>query len=407
MVLKRKNKVPKRLKKGMRGGIKIFGYELEFHNSVEKTDLAEDDSIMTLINEWTKFIKDLAEYYFTLPKSDCKSDDSTECENISKEEFDESLKRFLGNIEIIKAGKENALREKQKKKDVSCSTQNSNKQITISSIIVNFDMQFFKILNKVNSDIDKTDPGSKPYNTMMGLVRNLPKIKDSLNKLTAIKIQNLDQRYKVILEILGSVCSGFTAPFCTGAAKLLGPEVSTLYSKLKENSNKKDSITICDMILIGFIKDVLPIMISKLNNINEFEDAYIELILINNDKVLGLKEIEVPIKKEAVVVPSPVVGVPLPGGGKKSSKFVHKEIQGRLMKIYRKPNDKKDYVKHKGVLISIKEYKEHMKQRAAITKKLILGKERCIYKVQGSNKEHVKYKGSLIPVADYKKLMKV
>jgi hypothetical protein len=385
MVLKRKNKVPKRLKKGMRGGIKIFGYELEFHNSVEKTDL-KDESIMTLINEWTTFIKDLAAYYFTLPESYCKSDNSTECENISKEEFDESLTRFLGNIEIIKAGKENAL--KQKKIDVSCSIQESTHQQAIKEVIMNFDTQFEVILNKVNSDIDKTDPGSIPYNTMMRLVSKLPKIKDSLEKLTAINIRGLDGRYTVILEILGSVCSGFTAPFCSGAAKLLGPEVSTLYSKLKENSNKK-GITICDMILIGFIKDVLPIMITKLKNILEFKGAYKELILINNESVLGLKQIEVPVE-----------------GGKKSSKSTHKEIQGKLMKIYRKPNDKKDYVKHKGVLISIKEYKEHMKQRAAITKKLILGKERCIYKVQGSNKEHVKYKGSLIPVADYKKLMK-
>jgi hypothetical protein len=386
MVLKQKNKVPKRLKKGMHGGIKIFGYELEFHNSVEKTDL-QDDSIITLIKEWTQFIKDLADYYFTLPRSDCKSNDTTECDNISKEEFDESLKRFLGNIDIIKVGKEHAFKEKQKKIDVSCSIKESTAQQAIKEVIMNFDTQFEVILNKVNSDIDKTDPGSIPYNTMMSLVSKLPKIKESLDKLTAKNIRNLDGRYTVILEILGRVCSGFTAPFCSGAAKLLGPEVSTLYSKLKENSNKK-GITICDMILIGFIKDVLPIMITKLKNINEFKDAYRELILINNENenVLGLKQIE---------------------GGKKSSRATHKELQGKLMKIYRKPNDKKDYVKHKGVLISIKEYKEHMKQRAAITKKLILGKERCIYKVQGSNKEHVKYKGSLIPVADYKKLMKV
>jgi hypothetical protein len=64
----------------------------------------------------------------------------------------------------------------------------------------------------------------------------------------------------------------------------------------------------------------------------------------------------------------------LKSGGKKSSRAVRKEIQGKPI---------------------------------VITKKVILGKERCIYKVRGSNKEHVKYKGSLIPVADFKKLMKV
>lgn len=39
-------------------------------------------------------------------------------------------------------------------------------------------------------------------------------------------------------------------------------------------------------------------------------------------------------------------------------------------------------------------------------KKMILGKLRCIYKILGSRKEYVKHKGVLITVTDYKKLMK-
>ena len=41
-----------------------------------------------------------------------------------------------------------------------------------------------------------------------------------------------------------------------------------------------------------------------------------------------------------------------------------------------------------------------------INKKTILGKERCIYAIQGDRKEYLRYKGDLIPVKDYKKLMK-
>jgi hypothetical protein len=41
-----------------------------------------------------------------------------------------------------------------------------------------------------------------------------------------------------------------------------------------------------------------------------------------------------------------------------------------------------------------------------INKKSILGKERCIYAIQGDRKEYLRYKGDLIPVKDYKKLMK-
>ena len=40
-------------------------------------------------------------------------------------------------------------------------------------------------------------------------------------------------------------------------------------------------------------------------------------------------------------------------------------------------------------------------------KKEILGKQRCIYKKAGDRKEYVKYKGDLITVKDYKKIISV
>uniref|UniRef100_A0A6C0LMX9 Uncharacterized protein n=1 Tax=viral metagenome TaxID=1070528 RepID=A0A6C0LMX9_9ZZZZ len=40
-----------------------------------------------------------------------------------------------------------------------------------------------------------------------------------------------------------------------------------------------------------------------------------------------------------------------------------------------------------------------------LSKKTILGKERCIYAIQGDRKEYLRYKGDLIPVKDYKKVM--
>jgi hypothetical protein len=39
-------------------------------------------------------------------------------------------------------------------------------------------------------------------------------------------------------------------------------------------------------------------------------------------------------------------------------------------------------------------------------KKDVLGKERCIYKISGDRKEYVKYKGNLITLKDYKNIMK-
>lgn len=40
-------------------------------------------------------------------------------------------------------------------------------------------------------------------------------------------------------------------------------------------------------------------------------------------------------------------------------------------------------------------------------KKEILGKQRCIYKKAGDRKEYVKYKGNLITLKDYKKIISV
>ena len=42
-----------------------------------------------------------------------------------------------------------------------------------------------------------------------------------------------------------------------------------------------------------------------------------------------------------------------------------------------------------------------------LQKKEILGKDMRIYKINGSKKEYVKYKGNLISISDYKKIIKL
>lgn len=49
--------------------------------------------------------------------------------------------------------------------------------------------------------------------------------------------------------------------------------------------------------------------------------------------------------------------------GKKSKKQPKKEILGKMICIYNIPGDRKDYVKHKGKLITLKDYKELMKSK--------------------------------------------
>ena len=50
-------------------------------------------------------------------------------------------------------------------------------------------------------------------------------------------------------------------------------------------------------------------------------------------------------------------------GGKKSKKLPKKEILGKMRCIYKIPGDRKEYLKHKGKLITVKEYKELMKPK--------------------------------------------
>tara|TARA_B110000444_G_scaffold35821_1_gene31335 strand:+ start:350 stop:1237 length:888 start_codon:yes stop_codon:yes gene_type:complete len=51
-------------------------------------------------------------------------------------------------------------------------------------------------------------------------------------------------------------------------------------------------------------------------------------------------------------------------GGKKSKKLPKKEILGKIRCIYKIPGDRKEYLKHKGKLITVKEYKELIKTKS-------------------------------------------
>lgn len=61
-----------------------------------------------------------------------------------------------------------------------------------------------------------------------------------------------------------------------------------------------------------------------------------------------------------IINPPPVRGIE---GGKKSKKQPKKEILGVMRCIYKIPGDRKEYVKHKGKLITIKDFKEFMKPK--------------------------------------------
>jgi hypothetical protein len=361
MVLKRKNKVPKRLKKGMHGG-DIFE---DIKNDL--LSLRLDTKVYT---EWKNFIT----YLIDIFKSEQpKKEDG---EHISEEDYIASL-IYLRTQNIIRPSsarpssarpssarpssarpssalsRTNAFIGQIEEKPQSLQVKkpqvlNPEKQ---ELIISKFYTTFQDILKIVK--IDRNNKSKlKKFKDLMEMVNRLPNIDNSLDTLIVKDDSSEDQKnlksvYLKILQLLKENCSGWRGTFCSGAVLILGEDVQKLYEELKKNIKLKED-QISNDILIKFIKDVLPIMKPKLVDITEFNAENIYL-----DEIASLLQ---------------------QGGGKKSSRAIRKEIQGKPI---------------------------------VITKKLILGKERCIYKVQGSNKEHVKYKGSLIPVADYKKLMKV
>ena len=409
-LLKTLDEATKRLFESIFNEIKNFE-EGDYYNNIVQTEKTEYE-------KWKTFIETI--FIYKCDNDNCEAkqyvdklkDETDDGKILTKDEAEAMATKLMEKVIII-GRKRNivpTVQEVPKCDDgnaVDCQNPQQQKlslEEMKTNLISKFDEILKYILNYVNSYIGKdkikTDGCSNEFKKMISLLRAVPNIENNLVALikdNGNDINTLKDRYNAILRLLKGQCSSIGMSFiCNIAAKALGKDIENIYIKLKgysEQTNTTDDVD--DDKLIDFIGSILPIMKKNLEGIKvEFKDANIIL-----------QEIEEELKK-----------IKENRGGKKSSGAVRKEILGKLMTIYKIPNDKKEYVRHKGYLISIKQYKEevkaanHAKPRkpakpAKATKKLILGKERCIYKVQGSKKDHIKYKGALIPVADYKKLM--
>lgn len=425
MVLKRL-KVPKRSKR-IRGGVPQWYESLvnnikgevkvnveELNKKIKDADIKIREDLQNKNKEFTNF------YNYILNPDKCK--DNETCLPPTDEDIDERAKKlttiiteYYGEITepTISNRKSNLLLTRSKGFIITRNNPNvkliKEKKI---EIIKDFTPILIEILIIVSDALhsNRKDIGEH-LKSLIGIISLLPRIKTTPKRLGSIdKLidaggdnDDLKKIYIVILSLIETDCNGF--PFdslCAAGAK--AGEATSLYTKLKDQV-KINNKNIDEDVLIEFIEDVIPIMKKNLDKITEVETHLIRLETINS-KLEELNTLENSSGTKAAAK-----------GGKKSSRATHKEILGKQMKIYTKPNDKKEYVKHKGYLISIREYKEHMKHMkhgatggtatgGPTTKKVILGKERCIYKVQGSKQDHIKYKGSLITVSDYKNLMK-
>jgi hypothetical protein len=332
--------------------------------------------------EWNNFINTLVTSF-----NNNEKDNASE-KYISEEEEKEILKNFFSKIVIVennsgelpksrfrnispddKGSDEKGSDEKgsdEKVEKTSCAIKEGQQDIL--ELYKNFDEIFVNILNKINDYIGtppiKTDikDKSEGFQKTIKVLKILPNINDNLPQIADSNITTLSERLNIIVNLLKTECRSFKAIFCSSAVTILSNTIDKNIKSLYEDLIKVTHEITCDDTLIKkFIIDVIPIMIKNLKGIVEFKE---EIDALNKLKAK---------------FPSLFVG------GKKFSRAVRKEIQGKHKDIGAKTSDKP----------------------VIIAKKIILGKERCIYKIQGSKREHVKYKGSIITVTDYKKLMKI
>ena len=107
------------------------------------------------------------------------------------------------------------------------------------------------------------------------------------------------------------------------------------------------------------------------NNSDLLSDSEIETIKKTIERQLE-KEKEIAIQtakqtaKQTAIQTAIQTGVN--GGYAKSSKFKTKEVLGKLRRVYKIPNSKKEHIKHKGNLITVSEYKAVMKLKNKIYK---------------------------------------
>jgi hypothetical protein len=206
---------------------------------------------------------------------------------------------------------------------------------SLTGIITEFDVAFKGILTVVNSGA--SSGASSNFKNMMSIVKRLPDIDTTLPDLLRDENKNLKDRYNAILYLLKSKCSGgWKDAICSAAISILrDTDIQRLYKKLKENATD-NNVKITDEVLIEFIKDVLPIMKKKLNNMDEFEEY------LNN-----LNKIQEDLNKYRPAK-----------GGKKSTKKV---ILGKERCIYKVKGSNKDHIKYKGTLITVADYKKLMR----------------------------------------------
>lgn len=181
------------------------------------------------------------------------------------------------------------------------------------------------------------------------------------NILKIINIDDNDNYLYIVyntINIYNKLCeNGIILSEIEPRAKEPSKNIKTIFKDIKKEYFVTHKKSIMCMIAVEYIKEMVLIMNSlidnerlshliatlkaTLNDFTEMREKYEKYINENNISIEGLQN----------------------GGNAKVTKINKKEILGRERCIYKKPGDRKEYLKHKGELITVKDYKKRMKDK--------------------------------------------
>ena len=164
--------------------------------------------------------------------------------------------------------------------------------------------------------------------------------KDNLSILLQNFIQEVETTNKKVLE--------WSMPYSTKVSEWSMP-YSTKNNFIKEVTNE--------------LKNFIKIRMNSETDVRKYLPVHILLLKGNIDKIDDIKDkkFKDTLTKHYNKFYSRIEIQQ--SGGKKSKKQPKKEILGKMRCIYKIPGDRKEYLKHKGKLITVKEYKELMKAK--------------------------------------------
>jgi hypothetical protein len=181
------------------------------------------------------------------------------------------------------------------------------------------------------------------------------------NILKIINIDGNDNYLYIVyntINIYNKLCeNGIILSEIEPRAEELSENIITKFKDIKKEDFEIHKKFIMCMIAVEYIKEMELIM-NRLIDYERLDDLKDTLEATLKDFMEMSKKYKEYIDENDITIKGLQNG-----GNAKVTKINKKEICGRERCIYKKPGDRKEYLKHKGELITVKDYKKRMKDK--------------------------------------------